>query len=257
MANRQTSKIVDLYFGIETPLRIENAIFLQLVLFSESGSTNLNKQNCLAVRLNCPKDSWIESDLDIVQRVCRHADWLRAPVSSGFRKPFSIATFFNIQISVLFIAIVWIFEDRRRRFRVLWRESGWKDGGDRESPLKQKQEPHEVTNDRKPFNGDLKYLSLFGLRANVEKSASPERTWRSSQKRDLFNAYQKVTLAPKRTNRDELATPVIWPKVVPVTPVAGLPGFGWLRMLKTSARISPPIRSVNLSFLKIELSRFQ
>src|SRR5215813_254389 len=84
MANRQTSKIVDLYFGIETPLRIENAIFLLLVLFSESGSTNLYKQNCLAVRLNCPKDSWIESDLDIVQGVCRHADWLRVTECSGF-----------------------------------------------------------------------------------------------------------------------------------------------------------------------------
>src|SRR5262249_8797592 len=111
MANRQTSKIVDLYFGIEIPLRIKNAAFLLLVLFSESGSTNLNKQNRLAIRLNRPKDSWTESDLDIVQRVCRHANWLRAPVSSGFSVSFSIATLFDIQISVLFIAIVWIFED--------------------------------------------------------------------------------------------------------------------------------------------------
>src|SRR5215471_13732189 len=86
MANRQTSriKIVDLYFGIKIPLRIENSVFLLLVLFSESGSTNLNKQNRLAVRLNCPKDSWIESDLDIVQGVCRHADWLRVTECSGF-----------------------------------------------------------------------------------------------------------------------------------------------------------------------------
>src|SRR5262249_58134887 len=100
---------------------------------------------------------------------CRHADWLRAPVSSGFRKPFSIATFFNIQISVLFIAIVWIFEDRRRRFRVLWRESGWKDGGNCDSPLKQKQETNEMTNDPNPFNCHLKYLSLFCFLTNLNQ----------------------------------------------------------------------------------------
>jgi len=68
---------------------------------------------------------------------------------------------------------------------------------------------------------------------------------------------QNVMRAPRRTNRDELATPVIWPNVVAVTLTLGLPGFGWLRMLKTSARISPPIRSVNLILLNIELSRFQ
>src|SRR5262245_30360991 len=95
---------------------------------------------------------------------------------------------FDIQISVLFIAIVWIFEDRRSRFRVLWCESGWKKGGNCESPLKQKQEPYEVTDSRMPFKGDLKSVSLFGLRANIEKSASPERTSRSSLMPGLFNA---------------------------------------------------------------------
>src|SRR5262249_62306072 len=104
---------------------------------------------------------------------------------------------------------------------------------------------------------DQKYLSLLGFRVNEEKSASPERPWPSSKKRDLFNPYQKLPPAPKPTSRDELDTPLIWPKVVLMRPVLGLAGFGWFRMLKISARSSPPRRSVNLNFLKIELSRFQ
>jgi len=97
-----------------------------------------------------------------------------------------------------------------------------------QSPPNQKQKPKEETSGRRSFKGEPQSLSLFGLYANIsEKSASPEWIWRSSQMRDLFNTYQKVTFAAKRTNRDELFTPVISPKVDGVlTLVPGLPGFG-------------------------------